>query len=138
MKHIFEYESWSDYKDYKTGDLRSRLESEKKKIAQDFFKKRLTGEEASDMFTDDEEFKQEMREIFFQYGCNTKRQLDFLLTLDFSKRDLKVIFDKNEETIGDLENIKGHKSRGPEFSDGNILTLIDNISSVNSVLEDLI
>lgn len=139
MEHTFEYESWSDYKDYKTGDLRSRIESEKKQIAKDFFKKRITGEEASDMFTDDEEFKQEMREMFFGHGCNTKRQLDFLLTLDFSKSDLKAIFDRNEETIEDLEAIKGYKGyREPGFSEQNVLIIIDNVTSVNSVLKNLI
>lgn len=136
MKHLFEYESWSDYKT--PHDLRSRMEMEKKQRAKDFFKKRVKGEEASDMFTDDEEFKQDMKEMFFENGCNTQQQLDFLLSLNLSKSDLETIIAKNEETLRLLEEAKGKRLKTPGLGEENILILIDKVTSVNSILIDLI
>jgi hypothetical protein len=138
MKHLFEYESWSDYKT--PHELRSRVESVKKERAKDFFKKRVTGEEASDMFTDDEEFKQDMREMFFANGCNTQQQLDFLLSLNLPKTDLETIIAKNKETLEDLRGVLGkdYAVRQLRRSKDEIEEYIDNITSVNMTLRELV
>ncbi len=136
MKHLFEYESWSDYKTPQ--ELRSRMEMEKKQRAKDFFKKRVTGEEASDMFTDDEEFKQDMREVFFENGCNTQQQLDFLLSLDLAKGELTKILNVNHETLRNLKKLSPSSANKVGRSADEIKSYIDNITSVNGALNDLI
>ena len=136
MKHLFEYESWSDYKT--PHELRSRMEMEKKQRAKDFFKKRVTGEEASDMFTDDEEFKQDMREVFFENGCNTQQQLDFLLSLDLAKGELTKILNVNHETLRNLKKLSPSSANKVGRSADEIKSYIDNITSVNGALNDLI
>ena len=132
MKHLFEYESWSDYKTPE--ELKSRIKYEGRKRAEDFFKKKLKGEEVSDMFNDDEEFKQDMKEIFFEHGCGTPSQLDFLLSLDFSKEDLRTILDKNTET---LDAIKSLQEKFPEKYDI-YKNYVNNFTRVNQTLEDMI
>ncbi len=138
MKNLLEYESWSDYKT--PYELRSRMETEKKQRAKDFFKKRITGEEASDMFTDDEEFKQDMREMFFENGCNTQQQLDFLLSLDLLKSDLETIIARNEETLEAFKEIMGkdYAVRQLRKSKEELEEYVDNITSVNMTLSELV
>lgn len=139
MKHLFEYESWSDYKT--PYELRSRIELDKKQRARDFFKKRGKGEEASDMFTDDEEFKQDMMENFLENGCNTNQQLDFLISLDPSKGDLTKILNVNHSILKDLGelissypgSIKKMGRSTEEFE-----SYVDSITMVNKALNDLI
>lgn len=139
MKHLFEYESWSDYKT--PHELRSRMETEKKQRAKDFFKKRVTGEEASDMFTDDEEFKQDMMENFLENGCNTNQQLDFLISLDPSKGDLTRILNVNHSILKDLKELNSSYPKTVNSigrSTAELESYIDNITMVNKALNDLI
>jgi hypothetical protein len=140
MKHLFEYESWSDYKT--PAEVRSRMEYEKKQRAKDFFRKRIKGEETSDMFTDDEEFKQDMLVNFLENGCNTKQQLDFLLSLNPPKENLTQILNINNSLLKDLKDLLSappNSPRGaspakrPEFE-----SYIDSITMVNKALNDLI
>ena len=135
MEHLFEYESWSDYKT--PAELKSRIKSEGRKRAEVFFQKRTYGGEASDIFTDDEEFKQDMKEIFFDNGCNTPNQLDFLLSLDLPKEDLRKILDVNINMLTELKAMEDYGSRLNDYKD-KIKTFIDNLTQVNQTLEDLI
>jgi mevalonate kinase len=139
MKHLYEYESWSDYKT--PYELRSRIELDKKQRAKDFFKKRIKGEEASDMFIDDEEFKQDMLSNFIENGCHTKQQLDFLLSLDPPKGNLTQILNVNHSLLKDLGelissypgSVKKMGRSAEEFE-----SYIDSITMVNKALNNLI
>jgi hypothetical protein len=136
MKHLYEYESWSDYKT--PAELRSRMDYEKKQRAKDFFRKRIKGEETSDMFTDDEEFKQDMLVNFLENGCNTKQQLDFLLSLNPPKGNLTQILNVNHSLLKDLKGFLS-SPRG-ESSDKRLEceSYVDSITMVNKALNDVI
>lgn len=136
MKHLFEYESWSDYKT--PSELRSRIESEKKQRAKDFFKKRIKGEEASDMFIDDEEFKQDMLSNFIENGCNTKQQLDFLLSLDPPKGSLTQILNVNHSLLKDLKDFISSPSGKSSPKRLEFESYVDSITMVNKALNDVI
>lgn len=136
MKHLFEYESWSDYKT--PFELRSRIESEKKQRAKDFFKKRIKGEEASDMFIDDEEFKQDMLSNFIENGCNTKQQLDFLLSLDPPKGNLTQILNVNHSLLKELKDFISSPSGESSPKRLEFESYVDSITMVNKALNDLI
>jgi hypothetical protein len=117
------------------------METEKKQRAKDFFKKRVTGEEASDMFTDDEEFKQDMMANFLENGCNTNQQLDFLISLDPSKGDLTGILNVNQEILGHLKELNSSYPKTVNSigrSTAELESYIDNITMVNKALNDLI
>ena len=140
MKNLLEYESWSDYKT--PSELRSRIESEKKQRTKDFFKKRTTGGKASDMFTDDVEFKQDMKEVFLENGCNTNNQLDFLISLNPSKGDLTEILLKNNDLLKGLKELMGSYAGSLEKASGRSTeefeSYIDNITMVNQAINDII
>ena len=139
MKHLYEYESWSDYKT--PYELRARMESDKKQRAKDFFKKRIKGEEASDMFIDDEEFKRDMLSNFIEAGCHTKQQLDFLLSLDPPKGSLTQILNVNHSILKDIkELISSYPGSVKEMgrSTEEFESYIDSITMVNKALNNLI
>jgi hypothetical protein len=139
MKHLYEYESWSDYRT--PYELRSRIELDKKQRARDFFKKRGKGEEASDMFIDDEEFKQDMLSNFHENGCHTNQQLDFLISLDPSKGDLTEILNRNNDLLKGLKELMASYSGSIEKvgrSTEEFESYIDNIIMVNQAINDII
>jgi hypothetical protein len=139
MKHLYEYESWSDYKT--PAELRSRIQAIGKERAKDFFKKRTTGGKASDMFTDDVEFKQDMKEVFLENGCNTNSQLDFLISLNPSKGDLTEILIRNNDLLKGLKELMASYSGSIEKvgrSTEEFESYIDNIIMVNQAINDII
>jgi mevalonate kinase len=136
MKHLFEYESWSDYKT--PAELRSRIDYDQKQRAKDFFKKRIKGEEISDMFTDDEEFKQDMLENFLENGCNTKQQLDFLLSLNPPKMTLTQILNVNHSLLKDLEYLLSTPSGKSPDKKLEFEAYVNSITRVNKSLNDII
>ena len=150
MKHLFEYGSWSDYKTPEELRLRierdsrerSKMQALGKERAKDFFKKETTGGKASDMFTDDVEFKQDMKEVFLENGCNTNNQLDFLISLNPSKGDLTEILLKNNDLLKGLKELMGSYDGSLEKASGSSTeefeSYIDNITMVNQAINDII